>query len=94
MGRKTKESFVSHGDKKEKIWGFFCPACRTIHYCGEGVYRLTGTLENPSIKPVISNFHSNHVCICLVMDGVVLFSEDSTHHMRGMSAELPQWLDR
>jgi hypothetical protein len=94
MGKKVKESFVSHPGKKEKIWGFFCPACRATHYCGENVYRLTGTLENPTIRPIISNDHSNHTCLCIIINGDVYFSEESTHHCRGLSLELPEWLDR
>jgi hypothetical protein len=93
MGKKVKESFVSYGEKKEKIWGFFCPACHTTHYCSEYNYKLTGTLENPNIRPVITLSPNSHtVCSSIILDGAIYFSNDCTHAFKNITVELPEWL--
>jgi hypothetical protein len=86
---------------------FFCPGCREFHSIHtdkvnqDGVkHILTGTLERPTITPMISRqiekfnvskhaHNYDHRCNSFITDGNIRFLENCTHAFAGKVIELP-----
>lgn len=85
-------------EEDEIIYCFQCPACGRHHLFWVGndygpVWKFNGDLEKPTIRPsikVITGFPiGDHICHSFVTDGRIQFLEDSTHHLKGQTVDLP-----
>lgn len=85
---------------------FYCPGCEETHsipvapvYEGKRPWGWNGSLDLPTIVPSIevnkgqANPTAPH-CHSHVVDGMIQFLVDCSHHLRGQTVEIPDWANR
>lgn len=86
-------------DGKIHCHAFNCPACGTMH-APDQRWAFNGDMDRPTFspslrvkwkKPIENDQYVDVVCHSFIRDGRIEFCSDSTHHMAGMTVDIPEW---
>lgn len=80
------------------IYKFICPGCGKQHWFWTKskfgpVWSFNGDMDKPTVRASIKVTtrlpDGGHICHSFVTDGRIQFLEDSTHHLKGQTVDLP-----
>lgn len=72
-------------------WSVFCPGCNKHHYYDQR-WTFNGNMTDPTFTPSYKSETADAsgpiVCHSQLTDGVFTYYDDSTHHLKGKTAEV------
>lgn len=81
--------------------GWWCPGCEAFHAVpvntpdGRG-WKWNGDVDRPTLQPsVLTTYEAKgepkEICHVFIVDGIIDFLGDCTHHLAGQKVPIPDW---
>jgi hypothetical protein len=103
---KFMKAVDSWNEKQGDTYLFQCPGCDCSHRIATTLgkringptWTFNGDLDKPTISPSLRvrwNYGEDQkpqVCHSFIKDGMIQYLGDCTHHLKGQTVELPEWI--
>lgn len=91
---------ISPQNNSQGTYLFHCPACNFSHAIVTRPYKkrhmkFNGDINKPTFFPSVYVRHrktgKKECCHFFITDGNIQYINDSTHHLKGQTVEIPDW---